>query len=46
MSWRATPPFDGKQLSLMGAKRSLMHLSLWILLIMAKIEIFHRKRPP
>jgi hypothetical protein len=20
MSWRATPPFDGKQLSLMGAK--------------------------
>ena len=29
-----------------GCKRSLMHLSLWILLIMAKIEIFHRKRPP
>ena len=29
-----------------GCKRSLMHLSLWILLIMAKIEIFHRQRPP
>ena len=29
-----------------GCKWSLMHLSLWILLIMAKIEIFHRQRPP
>ena len=29
-----------------GCKRSLMHLSLRILLRMAKIEIFHRQRPP